>query len=870
MRGWPEGFWGKFDNGEPPQWHPLVDHSLDVAACFMALMKQRLLRLRLARLGELEELTDCQVHRLALFALLHDLGKFNLGFQFKVFPRELRPPHHHHAGHVTEVGDILTDPVLASKVKERLPIAEMAEWMQTPETVVGFLCAVFSHHGQPLLLEGESSGLNRRVWNPYGNWDPFAGMAELIGCGREALPLAFQTGGDPLPARPAFQHGFAGLVMLADWLGSNRYWFPYSDPDEGDRWQFSLQRARDALREVGLDVTAARRQVAQGELRFDRVFEGQVPRPMQIETALLELPTDPSVVILESETGSGKTEAAIFHYLRLMQAGAVDSLYFALPTRTAATQIYDRVRQAVSRAFGDATPPVVQAVPGYVRVDGLPAGSLLPEAHHQWDDEESDRWKYRSWAAENPKRFLAAAVAVGTIDQALMAALRVKHAHLRLATLSRSLLVVDEVHASDPYMTGLLRALLTAHREAGGHVLLMSATLGSAARCAYLGAEREPLSRSMDAPYPVLWHRQGETVAPPISFAGTRTKRVAMQPSPIFDAPQEVAREALSWARKGARVLVLRNTVGGAVETQLALEGLTEADDPLLFRCLGVATLHHARFAREDREALDAALEKRFGKDSAAEPGIVVATQTVEQSLDVDFDLLLTDLCPADVLLQRIGRLHRHERPRPAALSGATCIPLTPSERDLTPLLDKPRGGLGSIYADLRIIEATWRLIEKHPVWDIPAMSRELVEEATHSEALEAIAAELGAEWSEHGTEITGKSIAERQQARLNVLDRTKPFGDSEITFPRNLVKKIATRLGTDDRLAEFSDGVPGPFGQSVFSIRLPGHLCRRGDLLAAPDEKADSVQKFTGGFRFAFGPFRFAYDRHGLHRIEE
>ena len=204
MRGWPEGFWGKFDNGEPPQWHPLVDHSLDVAACFMALMKQRLLRLRLARLGELEELTDCQVHRLALFALLHDLGKFNLGFQFKVFPRELRPPHHHHAGHVTEVGDILTDPVLASKVKERLPIAEMAEWMQTPETVVGFLCAVFSHHGQPLLLEGESSGLNRRVWNPYGNWDPFAGMAELIGGGREALPLAFQTGGDLLPARPAF------------------------------------------------------------------------------------------------------------------------------------------------------------------------------------------------------------------------------------------------------------------------------------------------------------------------------------------------------------------------------------------------------------------------------------------------------------------------------------------------------------------------------------------------------------------------------------------------------------------------------------------------------------------------------------------
>src|SRR5690606_3519381 len=130
--------------------------------------------------------------------------------------------------------------------------------------------------------------------------------------------------------------------------------------------------------------------------------------------------------------------------------------------------------------------------------------------------------------------------------------------------------------------------------------------------------------------------------------------------------PVALAAQALDAARAGARVLVIRNTVGDAVATRQALAQLAP-DAPEPFRLGGVGTLHHGRFAREDRRRLDTAVEAALGKDAPRAGGLVlIGTQTLEISLDLDADLLITDLCPIDVLLQRIGRLHRHERARPA------------------------------------------------------------------------------------------------------------------------------------------------------------------------------------------------------------
>jgi CRISPR-associated endonuclease/helicase Cas3 len=376
------------------------------------------------------------------------------------------------------------------------------------------------------------------------------------------------------------------------------------------------------------------------------------------------------IVVVEAETGSGKTEAALWRFATLFKLGAVDALMFALPTRTAATQIEARVRRFTEALFPDPDLRLntVLAVPGYVRADGEDALGLLPGFETLWPDSENEAAAHRRWAAENPKRFLAAAVVAGTIDQALLSGLATRHAHLRGAALLRALLVVDEVHASDLYMSTLLEGILRRHVHAGGPAVLLSATLGGATRERLIrAAERGrfptpavEVLRSIS--YPAISDQKQASRA----MTNGRTKEVSRALVPWLDAPEAIADRALDAARRGARVLVIRNTVAGATAVQAALEAITGLDDRHLFRAGGIVAPHHGRFAREDRRLLDTSVEASFGKDASRDGGLIlVGTQTLEQSLDIDADLMLTDLAPIDVLLQRVGRLHRHRRERP-------------------------------------------------------------------------------------------------------------------------------------------------------------------------------------------------------------
>ena len=191
----------------------------------------------------------------------------------------------------------------------------------------------------------------------------------------------------------------------------------------------------------------------------------------------------------------------------------------------------------------------------------------------------------RPWASRNPKRYLAAQIAVGTVDQAMMGALQVRNAHMRAACLARNLLVVDEVHASDAYMSVVLEALLDAHVGAGGYALLMSATLGSAARHGWLhhgkrAGDGPTLDKAIDVAYPAVSTSNG------VDDAGEndQKKTVSVETSPTMHDFADTARRALTAARVGAKVLVVRNTVGHAVSTQQALEEFGETGDAgLLF-----------------------------------------------------------------------------------------------------------------------------------------------------------------------------------------------------------------------------------------------------------------------------------------------
>ncbi len=878
MKGEPTGFWGKLEqveSGEVLAWHPLLAHCADVAAVTEALLQHTLVRRRLAALARRDRIEDADVARLSAIAALHDIGKFNRGFQRKADPRAMNT-----AGHVREVLALIGSSYREHELLERaLPTADLEQW-NGEGGAFELLVAAIGHHGRPTRCD--ELAVDRSLWIP-GALDPFAGISSLTAAVKTWFPDAFERSSASLPDAPEFQHGFAGLVMLADWIGSDRAFFDFADSLD-DRMPFARRAAREALRAIGLDAVAARSSLGSEVPGFERVSRF-APREAQARTLALPRPSEGGLVILESETGSGKTEAALGRFVQLFHAGLVDGMVFALPTRTAATQLHARVVEALRLAFpDDATrPSAVLAVPGYLQFDDT-SGKRLAPFEVLWNDDPKARIRHRGWAAEQPKRYLAGSVVVGTIDQVLLSSLRVGHAHLRATALLRHLLVVDEVHASDAYMNRILEHVLAFHLSAGGHAFLMSATLGSEVRRnlerAALGhgsAVRDgSLAAALATPYPAIHHANpgGSGGVVRVQNAGL-PKTVEVVTNAIGDAPAAVAALALECARHGARALVLRNTVADAVATQLQLERLATATDAaLLFRVADVPTLHTARFAREDRGLLDEAIEGRLGKHAPAHGGVVaVATQTVQQSLDLDADILFTDLAPMDVLLQRIGRVHRHaERnpSRPAGYGRARAVVLTsetPLGECIHPGSGEARGkhGVGTVYDDLLILEATRRIIAAGGELRIPEQNRELVEKTTHHEALDELADTLGELWKKHRNQVWGRLSARQGLAGLNVVDRARRFGDYSFKTT-DLEERISARLGESDRRAVFAEPPGGPFGIATRELSLPGWMVRDSS------NDADTAPVMLGalpggGFRFAFGPLRFAYDRLGLRR---
>jgi CRISPR-associated endonuclease/helicase Cas3 len=838
-------------------------------------------------------LTEAQWDRLAVLALLHDLGKLNHGFQEKANPLARLGDT---AGHIIELSALFYGE-RAEEAMQALDLETLADWVvPEPDAALHPLCrllfASFSHHGNP---QSECSWQGRRqsfgypderFWRKRVTRDPLAGITGLMAQARAVFPAAFATNVPPLGITPALEHRFAGLVMLADWIGSDQRFFPFRSDEAEGRAELAWCKADLALREIGLVVDGARQILAAQSPSFQGCF-GKDPYPLQralVET--LPLTACQRLLVVESDTGSGKTEAAMAWFLRVFAAGWVDGLYFALPTRVAARELYERVERAIQALAthrpGGAPFPVLLAAPGYVQYkDPRPDVLGTGEGEQYPDPEDGPRdpaayWRQeRAWAAQHPKRFLAAPVAVGTIDQALLSAIQTKHAHLRSVLLDRQLLVVDEVHASDPYMRYLLHHLLRGHLARGGAAVLLSATLGEVARAAFVGegAAPLPLAAAVAIPYPCITDLSGQPLGVPSPPGREKRIRVGFEDRlAAEDLPWLVEQLAQALA-SGARILVVCNTVGRAVALQRAVEADARISPAALFSVDGVVCPHHGRYARADRERMDAAVTARYGRDTPAGPALLIGTQTLEQSLDLDADLLVTDHCPMDVLLQRIGRLHRHQRPRPAGHTEPRCLVLSIPEAGLRGYIQKngeARGapaGMGLVYPDLRVLALTRRVLEKSPAIEIPRDNRRLVEETTHPEALARLAGEAeGEDWKRHGDTLTGSVMGQRIQGQFAILEE-KPFGSFH--FPGKLDGNIATRLGLRDRLARLPHPVPSPFGQKTLDeIPIPGHLVPTGDFADVTDATDVSVTKDEIAFRL--GDRSYRYSRLGLEQLRD
>jgi CRISPR-associated endonuclease/helicase Cas3 len=856
--------WAKLDRndeGEIAAWHPLVAHSADVAAVLEMLLRHTSLGTRMARLMDQEELSETQIQRFCVLAALHDAGKANQGFQNRAFNREPSDDH------VTPMVGMLATNEKKREITEVLELRELLPWFGNQWNVMfSWIHTTWSHHGAPIPKHPPK----KRRWtdeaierlSKFKSW-----TRQWYGCAFEDAP-SFHS--------PGLQHLFNGALTLADWIGSDTDFFELSpkltDPD--DAIETARRRAWSALQDLGLvldrDIDAS----------LSTILGGYEPYEIQEKIQTLPITEEGTLSVLESATGSGKTEGALGRYAHLLEEGLVDSMFFAVPTRAAAKQLHKRIKKARDRIFGATEPPVHLAVPGYLKVDDVEGTRLGWQV--RWDENVGPR----GWAAESSKRYTASPIAVGTIDQVLMSVLQRTHAHLRLAGLSRSFLVVDEVHASSVYMNELLQEVLSFHQQMGGHALLMSATLGSSARADFTGEELPDFEDAKDQHYPLLSHVNGSEITEPdeVDAPEGRAKNVSIELEGIMGDPEAVACRAEEAATDGAHVLVIRNTVKACrrvfeeTNSQYALRVETEAGE--------VAVPHHSRYYAEDRECLDDRIETVYGKHEKREGEnarivrktdgsvITVATQTVEQSLDIDADLLITDLCPMDVLLQRIGRLHRHERgdDRPVGYRDARCVVLTPENRSLKRTIDPDSGkgfpgpGLGSVYADLRIIEATWRALNKRTgqnAISIPRDNRTLVEEATHPKVLKSIK-HSDERWRAHTRYLRKQKREEVLGAKNVQIDRDQWFTADGNQFPDALPK---TRLGEEDIVVKLPQELMTPFGNAVEELTLSPYLFDSDD---RPENGTASRATLTpDGFTFTFEGETFTYTHLGIQKQE-
>jgi CRISPR-associated endonuclease/helicase Cas3 len=244
----------------------------------------------------------------------------------------------------------------------------------------------------------------------------------------------------------------------------------------------------------------------------------------------------------------------------------------------------------------------------------------------------------------------------------------------------------------------------------------------------------------------------------------------------------------------------------------------------------------------------------------------------VEQSLDIDADLLITDLCPMDVLLQRIGRLHRHDREgrRPEAHRDPHCIVLTPAVRNLTATIDNDSGkgypgpGLGSVYGDLRIIEATWRALskrsERRESLSIPDDNRTLVEEATHPDVIRDIASDNS--WQKHAQAVREMAREETADARNNVIDFDDWFTSDNNQFSG---ERLKTRLGDEGIVVALPDEMRTPFSNTVEELTLSPYFFDHG---SRPENgNASNAEPIADGFKFTFAEETFTYTALGIKK---
>jgi len=665
----PLRLWGK--TGTDGTFHPVLFHMIDVGNVARALLEGNAsprFRVVLARALSVDDPLSL-VGWLPLLIALHDIGKVSAAFQGQQgsprtarererlldegfrFGRTRGKSYHHAHISAVSVQSILVEPDGGLPKPLLLALRD----------ILG------GHHGR-FASSGEL--LSVRDYLDYeepSEWPALrADMCRLL---REQLTPEWDSGG----VVPSPQHAMAaamaltGFTILCDWLGSDSERFPIEPPLSLSSYTpLSLNRARQAIERVGFAPARPRASYS----GFTDLFPDKgSARPMQ--QSIDDLPesvlTWPALFVVEAPTGEGKTEAALALAQRLSLTGPSDELYFGLPTTATSNQMFDRVQSFVERTRGAVIS--VRLVHGQAHLIEDDVSLRLHEDANAGD--AASKRAASIWFAPR-KRALLAPFGVGTVDQVELATLNARHYMLRLFGLAGKVVIIDEVHAYDTYMSTVLEQALRWLGTLGSCVILLSATLPTARHTALarsfisgVSPEKREDDEGQSLPYPCIAAYTGEKSLI-VSPGATQAERRLRIEFVADDTPHEQGRRLVDLVREGGAVCCLCNTVAQAQKVFKAVDELADLD---VWR-----VLIHSRFPADERRKLEKQIATRFGPGSRnpKERAVIVGTQVLEQSLDLDFDAMITDLAPTDLLLQRAGRLHRHTpRPRPPAHNDA-------------------------------------------------------------------------------------------------------------------------------------------------------------------------------------------------------
>jgi CRISPR-associated endonuclease/helicase Cas3 len=739
---WP----GKLDKENSSLRLPAAWHMLDVGACAALLMQRH---------DYLKGLSEGHRQALLFLVVLHDLGKFSASFR-NMLTKGKTQSYIHWKLSAQLLNDL--DPDLAiclgglSAVRNNL------------------YAAVAGHHGGP--PEPGEETLKRRAIGA----EAIKAARAFIAAISDLFPGASLEGLREKDAKK-LSWLLSGLTVQSDWLGSNTRWFPIdrSYTCFTTAWEDIRNRAKRALSEAGLAIVPP------------APFEGGMAlcglsalRPMQAAVEQLHLPDGPMLTLIEDATGAGKTEAALILAQRMINAGKANGLFFALPPMATANAIFERVGPIVQKMF--------KAPPSFVLANSRKGLNTAFQTIVGQKVSCSDTLTCSQWLADDRRLSLLAEVGVGTIDQLLMAVLPIRFNTLRLWGLSGKVVIVDEAHSYDPYMERELATFLRFHAMLGGSAIVMTATLPKDMRNHFakafqsgLGVPERRAKPVKGMAYPALSVITHEVTAQAIPPVPETCRRVRVER--LADAQNAVAllQEA---SHKGAACLWVRNAVDDAIA---AVEILHAA---------GVkADLLHARFTMWDRLRIEETIQARFGRNGQGREGrVLVATQVIEASLDLDFDVMVSDLAPIGSLIQRSGRLWRHMSQRPAAkrpVAGPALHVLSPDPEQVDDdrWLHQVLKGGAWVYKQ----DEQWRtakVLFNVGEIDAPGGLRPLIK-AVHGEEKIEIPDPL----KPASYEAEGIAISERAQAGNNVLEASGSFAQ-----PNNMRmfddEDFPTRLG--------------------------------------------------------------------------